>query len=306
MVSPMRLPMPSFLILTLTLTLATLGTSQKFAVEGHITHGINSFNSKPMVDFSGASKIFTSLGPVHEVGVKDVGGKNGSRITSSTPLSTRMATIDAYNLRTSFGLARGRGKLNVPLAQTPTIFFGSQTINDRVKPASFAMSSDPYAVGRPYLSEAADADIRLSEWNSASAVISGRCEGGGASVTVRLRNGLPNALYTMLDIGVNDALTDKEAVYVSAFGGLPNVMATDVYGNGKVWRRLKYCPLDKCEGSKRCTLYVSLFYHFDHMIYGASPAIDSAGPAIGNVGSNQIHMFFNGKTLVPPQNRFWK
>lgn len=107
----------------------------------------------------------------------------------------------------------------------------------------------------------------------------------------------------MWDVGILEALTEKEAMSASAFGGLPNIITTDKNGNGRISRELKYCPTQKCKGSKRCTIYVSLFYHFDHLVYGAAPTIDDAGPAVGNVGSNHIQIFFNGR-ILQDRNKF--
>lgn len=272
-----------------------------FFVDGYVTHGINTFNSRPIVDFSSASNIFTTAGPLHEIGVLNPGGENGSRITDATPTSARLVTVDATQFRDAFGTPRGVGPFNVPIANTPTLFFGSNSVNDRKKPRRFESSASPDFVSDPYLSAGANPDIRLRNWNAARGSVSGRCRRDGtAFVVIKIRNGLPQGVYSIWDIGVRNALTDKESLSVSTFGGSPNALVTDRRGNGKARRELLYCPTQKCKGSKRCTLYVSLFYHFDHMLYGSTPTLDNAGPAIGNIASNHVQIFFNGEVL---QNR---
>lgn len=279
-------------------------SASNFRVIGHITHGINTFNDRPLADFSASSKLFARIGTVHEIGVLKKGGKNASIITDNVSPGTPMATIDSYELQEGLGFPSGLGPFNIPISTAPTLFTGSKTINDRMKPKPFAESSDLSTLGLPYLSKEADAQITLQEWNCASARIYGSCNNGRATFKVQIKNGLPNGVYTMLDVGISNPLTAKEVPSVGPFGGLPNILTTDEKGNGSLRRQLNYCPTEKCQGMVRCTLYASLFYHFDHMVYGGSPALDHAGQAIGMVGSNQIQFFFNARPIRPPQNKF--
>lgn len=276
-----------------------------FRVEGHVSHGVNSFNNLPIVDFSEASNLFDSYPPLLEIGVFRPGAQNASRIFPDTPLSSVMANIDGADFQNAFGFPRGIGPWNVPLQQVPTIEINSININDRRVPKTFADTRDSFNLGGPYLSAGVDKSITLGDWNRASARIIGLCSHDGTSrVKVQLKNGLPHAVYTMWDIGVSDPLTTKEKLSAGPFGGLPNVMTTKKAGKATLRRKLNYCPFDKCAGSKRCTLYVSLFYHFDHMVYGGSPALDFDGQPIGQVASNQIQIFLNGKPKIQVQNRF--
>lgn len=275
-----------------------------FGFDGHVTHGVNTFNNKAIVDFSGSSNIFAALGPAHEIGVLQPGAGNASIITEDVPPETLMANIDAFDLQMGLGLPSGVGPFNIPIAKVPTIFAGSMTINNRVTPNEFSDSSDVTLLGSPYLSKRADNNVTLGKWNRASGRISGSCNKNGARVRVQIKNGLPNGVYTMWDVGVRNSVTDQEAISAGPFGGLPNIITTNRAGSGSLRRELNYCPTDKCRGSARCTLYVSLFYHFDHMVYAGSPAIDSAGQAIGMVASNQIQFFINADVIVPQQNRF--
>ncbi|CAN8066486.1 unnamed protein product [Agarophyton chilense] len=276
------------------------------SIDGHVSHGINTFNDKRIVDLSASSNIFSSFGSIYEIGVLNERGDNASVITDRTPLDSLMATIDAFDYQTSLGFPAGVGPFNIPIADTPTLTIISQELNDRTAPRSFFDSSNPSVIGLPYLSQESDDRITLADWNKMSTRIVGRCFNNSASVSIILKNALPNGLYTLWDVGVIDALTDDEALSAGPFGGLPNVIVTNRRGYGSIARRLNYCPFDKCRGSKRCTLYVSLFYHFDHMVYGGSPVLDFAGQAVGHAAANQIQIFLNGELLIPPQNPFSK
>lgn len=276
-----------------------------FQVEGHVSHGVNVFNNLPIVDFSQSSIIFRFFPPIHEVGAFTPGAVNASRIFPQTPLGSLVANIDSFDLQRSIGSPRGVGPWNVPLQKVPTIGLDSANINDRRVSKSFAMTKNPSNIGGPYLSADADEFITLRKWNKASGRISGVCYSDGtAKVKVQLKNGLPNAVYTLWDVGITNPLTLKEQPSAGPFGGLPNVVTTGKAGKGSLVRKLNYCPADKCEGSERCTLYISFFYHFDHMVYAASPALDSGGQPIGQIAGNQIQFFMNAVPLIPVQNKF--
>lgn len=84
------------------------------------------------------------------------------------------------------------------------------------------------------------------------------------------------------------------------------MLTTDKNGFGYIFRELTYCPVESCAGKARCTLYINLSYHFDHMVYGGAPALEFGGQGAGLVVSNQLHFFTNGEVLFPPQNNFNK
>eukprot|EP00178_Gracilaria_changii_P023418 TRINITY_DN70894_c0_g1_i1.p1 TRINITY_DN70894_c0_g1~~TRINITY_DN70894_c0_g1_i1.p1 ORF type:complete len:308 (-),score=30.06 TRINITY_DN70894_c0_g1_i1:2495-3418(-) len=293
---------PSFLLLFL--SVVQFVQASFFAIDGHVTHGVNDFNGKLIVNFSSSSLIFSSFPPLPEIGVINPFGANASRITDSTPLMSLMATIDAFDFQTFLMFPPGVGPFNVPIAETPTFNLTSTSIIDRSTPFFFNDSVDPEVLGQPYLSSGADANITLREWNEAASRLSGVCRGGKARVRVQVQNALPNALYTLWDVGVLFPLTPNETVSVGPFGGIPNVLATDQLGRGSIVRDLNYCPFDKCIGAVRCTLSVSANYHFDHVVFGGAPTLDFAGLAAGHVAANQMSVYPNGDFLIQPQNKF--
>lgn len=182
-----------------------------FKIDAHVAHGINTFNNKPITNFTSASRLFSSFGPVPEIGVLNPGGTNASAITSETSLESLMATIDAYNFRMTLGFPQSNGPFNVPIAQSPTIFGQSADINDRIVPIPFSDSNDLSLIDSSYLSKGADSDITLGEWNRISGRMTGYCkEDGTSAVAVQIRNGLPNGIYTLWDVSVLNPLTDNE------------------------------------------------------------------------------------------------
>lgn len=196
-----------------------LTAASRFSLDGYITHGDNIFNNRPIVDYTESSSVLNTLGPVPEVGVLTPRANNASTITDAVPPTALLATIDAYAFRTGLGIPQGIGPFNIPLAKTPTTFAFSTNINDRIPPNSFKSSSDPAVLSNPYLSKQALRKITVADWNRASARISGRCRDGRATVKVELRDGLPNGLYTLWDVGSTNFGTDAENLLSGLLAG---------------------------------------------------------------------------------------
>lgn len=270
----------------------------RFTLDGHVAHGINTFNDKLIVNYTGVSNIFSPFPPIYEIGVINPGSINSSVVTEKTPLDSIVATIDSFNFRNLFQFPQGVGPFNVPITQVPTIYFLSTNINDRLTPRPFSASKDPALLAEPYLAGNVKNKITLEDWNRARGRMHAKCKNGKAWIKITLANGLPNSLYSVTDVGVLNPLTPNETVSGTALGGVPNVLVTDNRGNGVFERPLNYCPFDSCNGTARCSLYIALFYHFDHMIYGASTTLDSVGQGVGLVGSNHIKFFPNGEMIL--------
>ena len=273
--------------------------ARRFKLEGFVSHGINTFNDKLMVNYTRSSNIFSTFPPLHEIGVinPDPNAINSSVITKDTPSNSILATIDSFVFHTLLQFPQSVGPFNVPITETPTIFIQSTNINDRKVPNPFSASADPAALGDPYLAGNVKSKITLEDWNRARGRIYGNCKDGKAWIKIKIINGLPNSLYSVTDIGVINPLSPNERLSGGAMGGVPNVLVTDTRGNGVFERPLNYCPFDSCQVATRCSLYIALFYHFDHMTYGFSPSMDAAGQGVGLVGSNHIKFFPNGEMI---------
>ncbi len=280
---------------------------RRFAIDGHITHGLNNFNGKPIADLTKTSNLFNGAGVLYEIGVLNTApnAANASVITETTPLNSKMASLDAQEFQQALGFPRGVGPFNIPLQDTGVLTVLSQNINDRLKPNSFASTRGNIANLLAYLPFGADTVITLRDWNRPSARIENLCLPDGSSIVkIKLRNAMPNALYTAWNVGVSNALKPTEALAVGPLGGVVNVIVTDARGNGHLIRKLNYCLFDRCPGSERCTIYVSLSYHMDHQNYGAGFSLDPAGPAVGVVTANQILFYVNGDPVIPVQNPY--
>lgn len=181
---------------------------RKLSTDGHVVHGVNDFNGNKIFDWSATSTIFNSWPPFPEVGVLDTadGAVNASRITADTPLDAVMANLDTEALNRVFGFPQSNGPFNVPIHEVATLSLASRGINEREQLMTFEESGTlPFG---PYLSAAADPRVTLREWNAISGRISGRCARDGTSqILVELKDALPNALYSMWDIGVTNVRT---------------------------------------------------------------------------------------------------
>lgn len=207
------------------------------SIPGHVAHGVNDFNNKLLANYSSSSIIFSSFPPLAEIGVITPGGKNASLITENTPLSSAVATIDAFDFRTFLGFPPGAGPFNIPISRTPTFNLFSTSLLDRVTPSSFESSTDPEVVGQVYLSAAVNNNVTVADWNRAAGRMTVTCRNGKAHVYIEMRNALPNGLFSMWDVGVSMALTPNESLSLSPFGGIPNVLTTDSNGRGSISRR---------------------------------------------------------------------
>jgi hypothetical protein len=67
-------------------------------------------------------------------------------------------------------------------------------------------------------------------------------------------------------------------------GGLDNTIVADKHGRATLKRQLNYCPLEH----ENPLMYVSLFLHWDHVLYGAGPVMIDQGMIPGRVGSNHL------------------
>lgn len=281
-------------------------SARTFTLDATISHGFNNFNGKRLADYTASSNLLGSLPPLNEIGVinNSPGALNATVITPSTPLRSVIGSMNAVVFQNTLGFPPGVGPFNIPLQETSVNTAASTELNDRTKPNSFSSTKNPSNLVA-YLPKGADPEISLADWNRPSARITNICRSDGTStVVVRVRRAFPNALYTVWDTGLADPLTPREAISLSPLGGVVNLIVTDGQGNGSLKRSLNYCLFDKCPRSKRCTAFVSMFYHFDHQNYGAAPTLDAAGPAVGVAGADHLTFAVNGKQLISPQNPF--
>lgn len=276
-------------------------------VEGYVTHGINVYNDRFIADYSAASPAVFWLNPalpIMEIGVLSAtpGAADAERITAETdpdlPLATIRSFADVFNPAGTYDPEL----FNRTLDEIGTSFFGFAELTERVRPVAF----DAAHAGDIYLAAGTRPRPTVGEWSEASGLLRYRCrDDGSAVVQVALRDAMPNAVYTLWDIGVHDPLTAAEEGYAAPFGGIPNVLLTDADGCG--YRRIEtpFCPGRPCAaGADSCTSYVSAFLHWDHQVYGGAPAATFAGMPIGAIASNHVMWPLSGTPLQEPVNPF--
>ena len=271
--------------------------------QGHVTHGINVFNDEPLVDYSRVSPGVPWLNAnplVREIGVlAPPGASDAEVITAETdrdlPMATTRSFVDFFN-----PFSKDDPSLfNLTLDQTGVSFFGFGSLDQRIPVQPFAAA----APGTVYRAEDNLARPTLGQWDAAGGLLGVECRSdGSARVSVTLRNGLPNGVYTLWDVGVLHPLTPQEQGYAVPFGGLPNILLTDEDGCGYKELTVPYCPDRPCEGSSSCTSYVSALYHWDHQVYGGSPDATWAGGPTGVYVAGHVAWAMSGDVLVAPQN----
>lgn len=85
------------------------GTRTYYMIDGHVNHGLNSFNNNTIVDWSADSAIFGNLPPIPEIAVFNAADNatNGLVITDSTDLDEVMVNIDSELFSALFQLPTG-------------------------------------------------------------------------------------------------------------------------------------------------------------------------------------------------------
>jgi len=274
-------------------------------IPGHVSHGINVYNNKAIIDYSAVSPSIPYLNPadpVREIGAFLPGAADAEIITEATDRSRKLATtrkfVDFFN-----PLGEVDPDLfNKTLDNTGVNFFGYTKVTDRIVPTLF----DSAQAGALYRAKETNTSPTVGEWDKASGQIIEKCrDDGTATLKVTIRDALPNSLFTLWEVGAIKPLTQEEAGYAIPLGGLPNVMTTSNEGCAYKEIEMPYCVTRACEaGSNSCTNYVSAFYHWDAQVYGGSPAATFAGAPIGAYAANQVIWGTTGEALIEPQNKF--
>ena len=149
--------------------------------------------------------------------------------------------------------------------------------------------------------------VWTAEWEKGSGIIEIDCDDGQAEVVVTVCNLLPEALYTVLDIGIVNP-GPEETIYFGPAGGLGNVIRTDEYGDGKLKIDMPWCPTRKCIPGESidCQMYFSVFHQANYMIWGGSFGAVFFDPSLpaGVIGSNILWFPLFGELQQEPLNRF--
>ncbi len=281
---------------------------KSISFQGYVVHGINTYNGKPIVDYSGVSPLvpyLTASPAVNEVGVYqeglDYSGTISSETDRNTPVATTRSFFDYFNPEGSIEL----DTINIPLGEIGSNFLGPDftSLDKRVTPVSFSESGSEPSLFRK---KGFVINPTVRDWEKMSGKMSVK-EGENDLYTVEItfRGAFPNAIYTLWDVGTLNPLTTKESGYAIPLGGLPNIVVTDENGCGFAKLELKYDLSRPCEaGARSCSSYVSAFFNWDNSAYGASAAATWAKAPTGVYGGNQMAWPTSGTTLIEPQNYF--
>lgn len=293
--------------LALALAIACTGASangQVQVVPGYITHGVNVYNDKTMVDYTAVTPLVPWLHvepKIVEVGALAEGQANAERISDATDSSLPLATIRSFTDFFAPGVEYDPALFNRPLREVGVNFFGFSGTTDRVAPREF----DQADAGQIYYAKGHDSTPTVADWDRTSGQMRVMCAADGtARAELTLRDAMPNAVYTLWEVGAVNPGTPAEQGAVGPFGGLPNVLLTNSKGCGHVEVELPSCPTRSCVGGDSCVSYVSAFYHFDNQVYGGSPDAWGDGLPAGVIGSNHVVFPTSGTPLMAPQNRF--
>lgn len=280
---------------------------QVTVIPGYVSHGINVYNDKPIVDYSQASPLVPWLEPdplIKEIGVlnEQEGAADATVITEATDRSLPVATTRFFPDFFNPGGAINPDYFNKTLDQIGTNFFGFTNLEQRVPLVPFESAQGTEV----YRSKGSLARPTVGDWEKISGQIRIRCRSEGtARARLTIRDAFPNAVYTLWDVGALNPLTPAEQGYGVPFGGLPNILLTDSNGCGYTEVELPTCPTRPCEaGAESCISYVSAFYHWDSQVYGGTPAADFAGAPVGAVAANHIVWPMSGTPWMEPQNKF--
>ena len=132
----------------------------------------------------------------------------------------------------------------------------------------------------PGVSQAEPNDpITLGDWFEAEGRLKIKCGDNGNKLKIRVRNLVPNRLYTVwaLWFALNPE-PGQPRIVPQPLGGVPNAYMTDNQGNAEFKRVLNFCPPELAQSPSGGILNGHLLFalathlHSDHIAYGGVPA----------------------------------
>lgn len=244
---------------------------QTLTVQGVPVTGPNSLTGQQVQDFGPGVSTGRDL-----VAAFNPNGSDPLPLTPDTPASTLLATIDSDDAT--------QDVINLPLRDVPGNV-GTAGLTRATLPGQLDVGTFDDNQSEP------SGHITLGEWLEGSGVATFQCQEGEApTAEIRVRNLLPNRLYTVWGVFQNG----EGAV---PFGGPPNVIMTDELGNGSMSRVLNFCPLETTpEGAD--LLYLVVVFHSDQQVYAMQPTLPDAGFPPGVVAHPQLQFSVQGTPLL--------
>ena len=264
---------------------ATRTASQRTvrSVRGVAVTGLNQRLGEPLRDFG------PPLGPFGFATAAAFNPTGGEPLplTPSTPADTLLATTADPAVLAIFGVDPDEidpSVLNIPLREVPV----------NVDPGGEVRIPLDGAFAVPPLTphQAAPVDpITVGDWLRAEGEAQILCGDGAAVARLRMRNLIPNRLYT-----VWAAFATPAGPRPIPFGGVPNTFSTDERGSARFVRSLQYCPFEPTsDGGLLLSLIAVL--HSDHQVYAVEPALPRAGLPPGVVAHAHLEFGLAGEPL---------
>lgn len=230
--------------------------------KGVAVTGVNSVRSKPFFSWGepfGAFNFPTAF-------VFNEGGSEPYPIDESTPDSAILATgvsLDWLNLSGFPPDVIKSEWVNVPLRNVP-VNVDFAYVQKSALPAVLEADRLELAQSEPA------SPITLGQWLAANGNATIDCAGDTATVKLRLRNLIPNRMYSVWANMMVPPTGDGSApnVFPIPLGGAPNIFVTDRSGHAKYEREIGFCPMDQ-QAEESSLLFIDIYYHANHENYGA-------------------------------------
>lgn len=239
-------------------------------IRGIAVTGPNSLLGQQVADFGPGGSTGSDL-----VAEYNPGASEPIPLSPATPLDSLVATTAAGGADPALW--------NLPLRQVPTNI--STDGNDRASLPG-QMSADTFDFNQ----SAPAGPITLNEWLQGEGRLRFQCrQDGTATADVWVKNLIPNRVFTLWAI-----FADAGAI---AFGGAPNVIMTDEFGDGRFHRRLNFCPSRETDNGDKLD-YIVVVFHSDQQNYATQPTLPGRGFPPGIVAHPQLQFTIDGTPLL--------
>ncbi|MFT4925899.1 MAG: hypothetical protein ACI8WB_001994 [Phenylobacterium sp.] len=252
---------------------------------GHAVTGGNRLRGQPIQDFGPPLNTFG----FYNMGVFNPDGSNNPfLIDENTPDDAVLATsVDPFFL-TAAGLplslideSLNNLKLadvaaNISVADTASIALPSTLDVDPLQPSQVPMK-----------------ETTLKDWLSAKGKARFKCGDDKNSVSIKVKNLLPNRLYTVWGLFESAEGKFKPA----ALGGVPNSISTDSKGRGSFKRELGFCAFENTQSGAKL-IALDIIYHSDHQAYAAVPSHVAKSDITGTVTHSHLWFIISGESLL--------
>ncbi len=264
---------------------AVQAADQVETFQGHAVTGGNRLLGQPIQDFGPPLNTFG----FYNMGVFNPDGSNQPfPIDQNTPDDAILATsVDPFFL-TAAGLP-----LSLIDESLNNIRLADVAINTSV--AGTASSALPSTLDVDPLvpSQVPMKQVTLKDWLSAEGTAKFKCTDDKNSVSIKVKNLLPNRLYTVWGL----FLSAEGKFKAATLGGTPNAISTDSKGKGKFKRELGFCAFDETQSGARL-IALDIIYHSDHQAYGAVPSLVAQSDITGTVTHSHLWFPIHGETLI--------